>query len=453
MSQGSNQSISSAVIRSRAARAVAAVIRDNRTTDWLQEYRPEWITHPLSRALTYGALRHYFGLAELVDNHLKKPLKSKDLDIYALLLVGAYQLKLLNTPDHAVINETVSAASKLRKPWAKGLVNAVLRNINATEQSLDSTSIFSPVFRELLENQSSTASLLPELSQACQLRAPMWLRISVSQVSVERYLLALTDQGVSFSQPFPNELPETIRLHEPMSAINLPGWDKGWVSVQDIGAQFACLLTHPQKQKRILDACAAPGGKLFHLLDRLHDPGYTDKDIEVDALEINPSRAAYLNTEASRLGHTIRILKGDATSDNWWDHSLYDTILVDAPCSGTGTTRRHPDLQILLQTQDIPKHAQLQANLLNNLWPKLKIGGTLLYSTCSILELENDQVVTNFRDQNPDAALLSVELPRGKATQCGWQTTPIDDCDGFYYALLMRTPPNPLEIHQEQISR
>ncbi|MEM7101023.1 MAG: transcription antitermination factor NusB [Pseudomonadota bacterium] len=429
------------MIRSRAARALAAVTRDKRTIDWVLEHRPDWMAHPLTQEYVYGVLRHYFELQTAVDSYVHKPLRTKDLDVYCLLLVGAYQLMHHSIPSHAVLNETVAAASKLRKPWSKKLINAVLRQLDSTEQSFGAPSPLSPVLEMLLRQQNSTKDCLQELGAACMQRAPMWIRIAQGQVPIKEYLEQLNQAGIEYTQPFPEVLPETIQLHKAVATRQLPGWERGWVCVQDVGAQLAALLIESGDITKILDACAAPGGKLFHLLDRKthQNRGRSTGSVsQADALEISSSRANHLQTESARLGHTINVLAVDATTDSWWDGRTYDLILIDAPCSGTGTTRRHPDLQLLLRPEHVTDHTRQQLALLNNLWRMLSPGGTLLYSTCSLLEAENDNVVECFVTQNEGVETEPAQLPLGHKTRLGWQTTPLDNSDGFYYARLKK---------------
>jgi 16S rRNA (cytosine967-C5)-methyltransferase len=234
-------------------------------------------------------------------------------------------------------------------------------------------------------------------------------------------------------------------LAKPQPGNTLPGWAEGEVATQDMGAQFATqvLLSHldttnDQSPLRILDACAAPGGKLAHLYEALFDSGRT---ATLTGIDISATRVEQTQGILQRLGHPLRISVADARQLDWWDGTLYSHILLDAPCSGTGTIRRHPDIKILLQAGAIPEHAKLQLQLLNNLWQTLASGGTLLYCTCSLLRAENDDVVGRFLEhQNKDANVQTITLPSGAATKYGWQLLPIDPhTDGFYFALLQKS--------------
>jgi 16S rRNA (cytosine967-C5)-methyltransferase len=244
-----------------------------------------------------------------------------------------------------------------------------------------------------------------------------------------------------------------IRLVEPQPLRTLPEWDTGAFAAQDLGAQLAAGLQIPLLQQRansvrqprdqpllILDACAAPGGKLCHLLEA---SAANHLLADIVGLDVQPRRVEETRRLASHLGHVPNLIVGDATRRDWWDGVAFDHILLDAPCSGTGTLRRHPDIKVLLQPADIVSHATLQRDMLDNLWHTLAPGGTLLYCTCSILNNENDDVIDSFLEANAaatqDATVLTFSLTTGSATRRGWQLLPIEpDTDGFYYALLAK---------------
>ena len=431
--------------RANAAKALYLVCAENRTTDWLSANKPHLIDLPIEAEMVYGVLRNYFKLSTAVDNLLEKPLRQKDQILYYLLLVGAYQLGYMRVKEHAAINETVAACKTVGRPWAKGLVNAILRKLLAenTEQS----------FEQVVE---LPAWLHADLPTSCDLAAlnshpPMMLRINQKQISPDLYKQSLQENAIEFSE---SPIAECVTLKVPMPSESLPGWREGQVAVQDLGAQFAGYLASADNPARILDACAAPGGKLFHLLEHL-------PNAEVLALERSEARIEITQQLAERLGHTVDLRLADATDLDWWDGSPFDLILLDAPCSGTGTLRRHPEIKLHLHKSDIQAHTNTQLQLLQNLWPTLTPGGTLLYCTCSMLKAENDQVieaflshlsagdndakspVDTFMKANDDSLLSdqvqveTLELPMGEATQFGWQLTP-PETDGFYYAKLKR---------------
>ena len=433
--------------RADIAQALAQVLRRNRTIDQVLAERPQ---PPAGKEMLYGTLRYLPGLQGLVHLHLRKPLREKDSDLYALLLVGAYQLKFMRTPDHATIHETVEACRHLKKIWAKGLLNAVLRKLaidDITKQSFDPVDQFPKWMADLLQRQYGPYA--DSLMAANLQRAPMSLRINHKATDSKDYLHQLEAGRLSYRLgPFP----ETIILDRAIPSSDLPGYLAGQVSVQDLGAQWASrLLLETIRAPRpsrvvqsddcnILDACAAPGGKLFHLMEQLPD------DIDVSALEVNPSRAQQTRMMAERLGLRCNLIEGDACKQDWWSGKLFSHILLDAPCSGSGTLRRHPDIKRLLQPESLARHRDQQLQLLNNLWSMLQPGGTLLYCTCSIFEQENDQIIEAFvaqqaqaRSPHAEPIYDSLELPTGRATRYGWQLLPTDpDTDGFYFARLSK---------------
>lgn len=394
--------------------------------------------------MTYGSLRHYFSLSAAVEPWLRQPFRSKDLDVLQLLIVGAYQLHHTRVPDHAAISETVNACGRLGKPWARGLVNAVLRRC---QEERDANPDEAPAFEhpEWLESRlrAEYGAAAEALMTANNQRAPMTLRINARRVDPADYQARLADAGIHGRPPalessgaVPTATapgPATWVLEAPTPAALLPGFEEGLVAVQDAGAQFAAPLLAPAPGQRVLDACAAPGGKLFHLLE--HCPG-----AELTAVEQNPERLEHLLTEARRLGHQgFTAVAGDATRLDWWDGQPFQRILLDAPCSGTGTLRRHPDIKVLRGASDVARHQELQHRLLANLWHVLEPGGSLLYCTCSVLAEENDDVIGSFLARQADARLDPVRLASGAATRHGWQLLPTNpDTDGFYYALLRK---------------
>ncbi len=382
--------------------------------------------------LVYGTLRHYYELAERVDAHVQKPLRSKDLDLRCLLLVGAYQLLYLRIPDHAAINETVNACRGLKKPWARGLVNAVLRGIarerlEQVKSGRDPAAGIHPN-KHSVEFPAWLAERLHAqypaqyagLAKATLERAPMVLRVNARKATSGQCLEALAAEGIRAGKGW---LPETLILDQPVPVRNLPGYQSGTLSVQDAGAQFAAALLADGQPKRVLDACAAPGGKLFHLRERL-------PEAEIVGIERSETRYAHLEAEAARLGHeTVTLRRADATGRDWATGDAvapFDAILIDAPCSGTGTLRRHPDIRLLRKPEDLADYQRLQLDLLRNLWPMLSTEGTLLYCTCSLLAEENDDIIETFLEETAGAVRSRpIELPTGIKTRQGWQLLPL----------------------------
>lgn len=423
--------------RARAVRILLAVLEDGRTTD--QAFGSA--DSPLTQELVYGVLRYYYSLAEAVDACLDRALRRKDRDLRLLMLVGAYQLHKTRIPAHAAINETVNACRPLRKPWASGLINGVLRSLQRAPVGGDNSlttdrSVELPgwIYEKL---EQSLGALAPEVARALLKRAPMALRVNALRVEPADYNARLHARNIPAQEgPFP----ESIILLDPRSSDELPGYDSGEITIQDSGAQHAAhFITGPNNQapKRILDACAAPGGKLFHLSERF-------PSADLVALEQSAKRLAHLEGERARLGHQhVRLLEADAREPTWWDGQPFDAILLDAPCTGVGTLRRHPDIKHLRKPEDLDAYVATQGALLRNLWRVLAPGGNLLYCTCSLFQEENDSVVSQFLEETADAVIERLEQPGARPTAHGLMLLPsaaADSPDGFYYARLAKRP-------------
>ena len=413
--------------RARAARAVDGVRRQGRPLDEILGTG----TPPLVRELAFGTCRHYFSLRGVVDARLSQPLRDRDQDVYALLLVGLYQLRHLRIPDHAAVSETVAAAGLLRKPWARALVNGVLRREarTATPPTSDEARLEHPAW--LIEAlQAAWPEHCPELFEANNTRAPMAIRVNRTKNDVLAYR-ALLDAAELAHRP--GLAPASLVLETPVPATRLPGYDKGWVAVQDEAAQLATTLLPCRGGARVLDACAAPGGKTFALLE--NEPA-----LALTALDASDDRLGRLRADAERLGHRpARVTVGDATDTTWWDGTPFDAILLDAPCSSTGTLRRHPDIKVSRTPGHVRTAARRQREMLGSLWGVLSSGGTLLYCTCSILPEENDAVMEEFLAATPDAAPAPVDAPWGRPTEHGRVLLPSPGGpDGFYFSRIVR---------------
>lgn len=416
--------------RATAARLLTLVARDGLTAEQALRRTP---SDALTRELFYGTMRHFFCLRSAVNRRLARPLREADAEVFYLLLVGAYQLRFARIPDHAAINETVAACRALRRPWAAKLVNGLLR---ALQRSVDRSAAHPadidhpPWMVDLLRSDYGT--LAEPLLDACMDRAPLTLRINRRKCPPRRYRSLLENHGIAFTLGMREE---QVILEQPMPADELPGYNEGLVAIQDGGAGFAATLLAPRPRARILDACAAPGGKLFHLLECQPAGAAT-------ALDKSPSRMETLRAEARRLGHTAATAVADARNVDWWDGDPFDTVLLDAPCSGSGTLRRHPDIKILRTFDDLDRYARQQLELLGGLWHTLRPGGSLLYCTCSLFAQENDLVVGEFLATTTNASIRRIALPTGIPRRYGWQLLPTDHrTDGFYYALLTKEVP------------
>lgn len=402
----------------------------------------------LVQALCFGVCRWYPRLEFFVNQLLSKPLKAKDRDIFNLLCIGIFQLSWMRIPDHAAISETVEAAKGLNKIWAKGLVNAILRNyqrkIDQLNQALSlkqNKVAFTAHPLWLLDNiQKAWKDDWENIITANNQQAPLILRVNLQKISREAYLTLLSNQNILAKAL--SHIPTAIILNEALDVTNLPGFNEGLFSVQDGSGQMTAQLLDLKPSLRVLDACSAPGGKLAHILE-------AEPTTSLMALDISENRTHRIKENLQRLDllkQDVVIQTFDANDvDAWWDKKPFDRILCDAPCSATGIIRRHPDIKLVRHREDIPRLQAQQLNLLNNLWPLLKPGGLLLYSTCSILPEENNDVIQQFLNQHDDATISkisTIELPYGHPIEggnLGHQFLPGENnTDGFYYARLKK---------------
>ena len=331
----------------------------------------------------------------------------------------------------------MSATLELNKPWAKGLINAVLRSALREQEHLtkladDNEGAHSAHPKWLLKRfKQDWPDDVDKIISANNQPGPFTLRVNLQKTSRDAYQAALEKRDIQV-----RACPYSAAGLQCSSAIEveeLPGFENGLVSVQDQAAQLAASLLNPQAGERILDACAAPGGKTAHLLE-------TCPEIELTALDLSARRLEKVKSNLHRIGLSAKVLTGNATEPNsWWDHQLFDRILLDAPCSATGVIRRHPDIKLLRQREDISKLASTQAQMLSTLWPLLKTGGMLLYSTCSILAEENDQQIQQFIQNNENAREQIITADWGHKRQHGRQILPgEEDMDGFFYTLIYK---------------
>jgi len=387
--------------------------------------------------LCYGVIRWHPSLTFLSKQLLKKAFKNKDADIEALLLIGIYQLRDLRTPPHAAISETVNAAKKLGKQWATGLLNACLRNYQRQQAELETQLKHNAVADNahpewlLKYYQQDWPEHWQQIMQANNQQAPMMLRVNQQQASRETYLEQLSQQGIAASA-LPN-CDQGVLLDKACDVNLLPGFASGRASVQDGAAQLVASILDIQPNQRILDACAAPGGKSCHILEQ--EAGNT-----LLALDISAERLKQIEQNTTRLQLTAELKAADAADvEAWWDGDLFDRILIDAPCSGSGVIRRHPDIKLLRRADDIAALAQTQQQLLDNLWPLLKADGLMVYTTCSAFKKENEQQIEAFLQRHPEAEQVRFDQPPATTRPYGYQRLPGDDVmDGFYYACLRR---------------
>lgn len=463
--------------RACAAQILAEIFNQKNSLNQVLAEKVAGVTHTANRGfiqeLCYGTLRWYHQLNAISQILLKQPLKSKDSDIHALVLIGFYQLLHLKTAPHAAIHETVQATRDLKKPWATGLINGVLRALQRNEAGL-----LQKINQAPSAQYSHPQWLLKALQQAWpeqwqtivtanNQHPPLTLRVNRLKYTSEEYLQLLQQHTIAAQAT--QYTTHGITLAEACDVKKLPGFAEGAISVQDGAAQLAAELLDLRPGLRVLDACAAPGGKTAHILET--EPNLS----ELVIIDIDERRLQKIEENLKRLGlykhqqdymrlDEDRTLQGCKASayrevpvriqshvsllmhcadaaqpEQWWDKKLFDRILLDAPCSATGVIRRHPDIKLLRRAEDIPTLAALQQNLLNKLWPLLKSGGLLVYATCSLLPQENSQVLENFLTTHPDAQEKTLNVDWGIKTNIGRQIFPeLNGMDGFYYGCLTK---------------
>lgn len=430
-------------LRASAARALVQVVTHGVSIGNLGTRHLDGFGDSRDRALVgeliRGVARWWFRYQRVLDGLLDRPLKERDSDLRMLLFVGLHQLLGMRIPDHAAVAATVSACESLRKGWAKGLINATLRNAIRRREDIERGYADDPVSR--YSHPAWLVAMLradwPEdwerILAANNEPAPMTLRVNTRRITRTAYRDLLNTRGLAARDTQWSD--QGLLLQAPVDVGQLPGFDDGLVSVQDEAAQLAARLLDPAEGDRVLDACAAPGGKLAHLIER-------QPKLIAQAVESDPTRAERLRQTRERLGLDFAITVADVTrTDRWWDGQPFDAILADVPCSGTGVIRRQPDIKLHRQPEDIDRLTQLQQAILETLWSTLKPGGKLLYATCSVLRVENDDRITqlglrhaDLRVRPPDSSLAC-----GRATRQGMQLLPGDhDMDGFYYACLIK---------------
>ena len=388
----------------------------------------------LCRALAFGVCRWYFALRPVIAGYLKKPFKQKDRDLEMILLIGLYQITIMEVDHHAAVNETVKLTLQQNKAWAKGLVNAVLRGVVRDHVLITGDcpqNSYPKWFYDRVSNDwpDQYKSILAAGNQ----RAPMCLRLDAKQISMNDYLQSLADHSIEASS---HELiTSAVVLGKPRSVDALPGFASGAVSVQDSAAQLAAVLLDCKPHMRVLDACAAPGGKTVHLLQ-------STENLDLVALDQDQSRLELIDQNLKRVGQSAQLICGDASNpQDWFEGLLFDRILADLPCSASGVVRRHPDIKLLRRASDIDKLVDLQRSILAALWPLLKPGGLLVYSTCSIFKDENERQIERFVQSHENAKLIGPNSVQwGQQRPGGRQILPgAHNMDGFFYACLRKS--------------
>ena len=427
--------------RLEALSLLNSVLDDHRNLAEAGEPSPQLPDRDRSHArhIAYGVLRWYTALDWLSCRLLKRPLKRKDRDVQRLILIGLFQLWKDGSAPHAAINETAECARKIGKSWAVALINAVLRRFQREQAgllaSLDRTDARYAHPQWLLERfRSDWPGDWEEIIGANNQAPPMWLRLNPGYPRADTE--AALKQG-GFSLHAHPCAADAVRTDPAAPVSQLPGFGEGRVSVQDPAAQLAAGHLELQNGLRVLDACAAPGGKSCHILERF--PG-----VVLTAVDRSPTRLEMVRDNLRRIGFDegpgIRLLAEDAARpDTWWDGAAFDRILLDAPCSSTGVIRRHPEIKHLRTPGQVEESVRLQSELLDRLWPLLDTGGILLYATCSVLRDENDRQINGFLERTGSAELLGFDGDWGRQTGTGRQIIPGElDMDGFFYARLRK---------------
>ncbi|MGF2687385.1 16S rRNA (cytosine(967)-C(5))-methyltransferase RsmB [Marinobacter sp. DUT-3] len=425
--------------RSQSMRALAArVLQSVENGQSLTQCLPPALNQlapnerPELQAICYGTCRWFHRLDDELDQRLKKPLRKQDRVVHHLMLVALFQLRYSQQATYAVLNETVEACRALGKPNLTGLVNGVLRSAErdgAPEPTNDAARFSHPVWtvEKLRHNWPDDWQATLGANNA---QAPMTLRVNALRFSREEYLGHLAEAGIQGKATA--FAPHGIQLDTPVPVDRLPWFADGAVSVQDEAAQLSTTLLDLAPGQRVLDACAAPGGKTCAILEACGELG------EVVAIDESAERLPRVQENLDRLDLRATLLEADAAAiDQWWDDQPFDRILLDVPCSASGVIRRHPDIKLLRRESDIVPLASIQLGLLDAMWQILKPGGRLVYATCSVFPQENHRIIQRFLKQQSEAMLLEPDVPWGHDMAAGRQLLPNPDShDGFFYAVL-----------------
>ena len=422
-------------VRLVAANVVVRVLEGKSLTAALDE---AWLKVPdvkeraFIQALCYGSIRYYFRLDFILSKLVNKPVKDKQ--VKALLILGLFQLQYMRVKEHAAVSETVAVMKK--KQWAKSLLNAILRRYLREQEELEALADKHVAYAHpdwmIKQIKASWGADAKGILFANNELPPMVLRVNSRFCSAADYIDLLAKNSISATLMANSE--QAILLNEPLVVSKLPKFSDGWVSVQDSAAQLAAKLLNAQVGDRVLDVCAAPGGKTAHILEM--QPGLAS----LLAVDIDANRLLRVKENLVRLHLEADVLAADAVkAESWWDGEQFDRILLDAPCSALGVIRRHPDIKLLRREEDIAQLQALQKQILQANWALLKPGGTLLYATCSVLKQENELQIESFLANNEDAEELVIDAEWGIKRPFGRQILTGDQfMDGFYYACLQK---------------
>ncbi|MDV2439461.1 16S rRNA (cytosine(967)-C(5))-methyltransferase RsmB [Acinetobacter gerneri] len=386
----------------------------------------------LFHEILMGTLRQWYALKSIALPLLTKPLNNETVE--SCLYVGLYQLLCTRVPAHAVISETVDATKQLGYEALAGVVNAILRNVSRGKEQYQAQlkaahGLPSWLYKRLKRDWPEQ---LEQLCENLKQIAPLTLRVNTRKISREAYLNKLKAQEIACQPCAISDV--GIILEQAVQITALPGFEQGWFSVQDEHAQLCASLVPDLNDQVVLDACAAPGGKTAHLLEK-----YNVK--KMIALDQDPKRLLRVSENLERLDLTerspVEIIAADATT--WQSKDALDCIVLDAPCSAIGVMRRHPDIRLLRLSTDIAQTVALQKQILDHLWQELKVGGTLLYITCSILKAENESQMQEFFQTHSNAKEIKIEADWGIEQTHGRQLLPqTAQGDGFYYCKIQK---------------
>jgi 16S rRNA (cytosine967-C5)-methyltransferase len=432
--------------RAVAAYAVARILREGVTLDAalrdaLAAAPPALV--PAVRSLSYGAIRGYFRHEAILGKLLSQSVRSLDLLVRALLSVALFEIEDARTPEYAVVDAAVSTAKATDARRASGLINAVLRRYLRERKSLDVEIARNPATRHAApvwladRYRADWPVRWTQLLAAGDTQAPMWLRVNSRLATTDGYLERLRIAGLGARAE--TRVPYAVVLDAPRDVQELPGFGEGIVSVQDLAAQCVAFPLALAAGQRVLDACAAPGGKTALIAER--EPQLAS----LAAVDIDPQRLSRVRENLARGALEAELIVNDAAApDAWWNGVPFDRILLDAPCSALGVIRRHPDIRVRKSPAEIDRLPLLQARLLTSAWRMLATGGRLVYATCTVTRSENRDVITAFLEGTPDANIVPPEhwpgWPGfGEADGCGRQILPGEaGADGFYYAALIK---------------
>ncbi len=430
--------------RARAAYVLARIVREGVTLDAalhdaIASSTPGFA--PAVRSLSYGAVRGYYRHEAILGRLLSQPVRSLDPLVRAILSVALFELEDAQTPAYAVVDAAVETAKATDAARAGGLINAVLRRYLRERTAIDAEIARAPATRHaspvwLADRlRADWPVRWTQLLAAGDSQAPMWLRVNSRASNADVYVQRLRASGLAArTEP---RVPYAVLLETACDVHQLPGFAQGEVSVQDLGAQCVAFPLALAPGQRVLDACAAPGGKTCLIAER--EPALA----RLVAVDIDPQRLARVRDNLARGALAAQLVQGDAAfPERWWDHVPFDRILLDAPCSALGVIRRHPDIRLRKSPADIDKLPALQARLLAAAWHMLAPGGRLVYATCTLTRSENHDVVAAFLRTNPDASVVPVQSWEnwpgfGQSDAVGQQILPGEaGADGFYYAAL-----------------